>query len=245
MLRDSQDAYGLELDNYAQGKGNSEIVERDDGYVDASIGPAAYFSASSDWPLHQQKALKLASGRVLDIGCGAGRHALCLQERGLDVLGIDLSPLAVEVCKRRGLRDARVLSVTQVDGKLGVFDTILMLGNNLGLLGGWKRGRWLLRRFHHVTSPQARIIAETMDPYRTTNPDHLAYHQRNRQRGRMGGQVRIRIRTGRRMTPWFDYLFVSKSELEELVRDTGWRVARYFDSPGAGYIAVLEKGERA
>jgi SAM-dependent methyltransferase len=242
-LSDAQDAYGLEYENYAQGRGKSEIVERDDGYVDFSSGPEAYFSPYAAWPWHQQEALKLARGRVLDIGCGAGRHALYLQEQGLEVVGIDLSPLAIEVCQRRGLRDARALSITQVDGRLGVFDTILMFGNNLGLLGGWKRGRWLLRRFQRLTSPQARIIAETMDPYRTTNPDHLAYHERNRKRGRMGGQVRLRIRTGRRRTPWFDYLFVSKPELESLVAGTGWHVARYFDSAGAGYTVVLEKGE--
>jgi 2-polyprenyl-3-methyl-5-hydroxy-6-metoxy-1,4-benzoquinol methylase len=240
-IRDHQDAYGLELDNYARGLGNPEIVERDDGYVDASLGPAAYFSARSDWPLHQQEALKLARGRVLDIGCGAGRHALDLQEKGLDVVGIDISPLAVEVCQRRGLRDARALSITQVDSSLGIFDTILMLGNNFGLFASRERCRWLLRRFHRLTSPQGRIIAETIDPYRTTNPDHLDYHERNRQRGRMGGQVRIRIRTGRRKTPWFDYLFVSKAELETLVEGTGWHVARYFDSLSVNYIAILEK----
>lgn len=110
-LSDAQDAYGLELDDYAQGKGNIEIVERDDGFVDASPLPVIYFSPHVEWSWHQQEALKLARGRVLDIGCGAGRHALYLQGQGHEVVGIDLSPLAIEVCKRRGLRDARVLSI--------------------------------------------------------------------------------------------------------------------------------------
>ena len=40
----------------------------------------------------------------------------------------------------------------------------------------------------------ARIIAHGTDPYGTTDPVHLAYHRRNRERGRLGGQLRLRLR---------------------------------------------------
>jgi SAM-dependent methyltransferase len=240
-LSDPQDAYGhLVFDGY-EGADVQEIVERDDGYIAVSRGPAAYLAEYPDWPLIEKQAVRLARGRVLDVGCGAGRVALHLQQKGLDAVGIDISPLAIEVCKLRGLRDARVLPITQVSRRLGVFDTIVMYGNNFGLMGGPRRARWLLRRFHGMTSPRARIIGECRDPYATTDPDNLDYHERNRRRGRMGGQLRIRVRYGRRRTPWFDYLFVSPDEMRELLDGSGWSLQRLFEGAGGVYVAVIEK----
>ena len=236
-----QDAYGAALFDFYHGRGGYEIDERDDGFIAPSQGPSAYLAPYSDWPAHQKKAIRLARGRTLGVGCGGGRVCLHLQERGHDAVGIDVSPLAIEVCKLRGVADVRVMSITQVSRRLGAFDTIVMYGNNFGLFGSYRRARWLLRRFRNMTSARARIIAESNDPYATRNPCHVAYHRRNRKRGRMGGQLRLRIRYQTRATPWFDYLVVSKEEMQRIVAGTGWRIARFFDSPGSAYVAVMEK----
>ena len=85
---------------------------------------------------HLQKAIEYIRGRTLDIGCGAGRIALPLQRNGVDVVGIDQSPLAVRICRERGINDVRLLPVTRVSAnKLGVFDSIVMMGNNFGCSG--------------------------------------------------------------------------------------------------------------
>ncbi len=243
MIRGLQDAFGHALYDYLQSEGGRvlSVIERDDGLFDVDE-PKNYFVEYQAWPPHQQEAMAYVRGRVLDVGCGAGRHALHLQGQGFGVLGIDESPLAVKVCKLRGLGQTRVMSVTQISSRLGAFDTILMMGNNFGLLANWKRARWLLRRFRGLTSAQARIIAESMDPYQTQDPVHLAYHQFNRERGRAPGQVRIRVRYRKYVNPWFDYLFVSKKEMEQLLEGTGWTVTRFLDSEGAVYIAIIEKG---
>ena len=180
----------------------------------------------------------------LDVGCGAGRVCLHLQEQGSsvsDVVGIDVSPLAVETCRLRGARDARVLSITRITRSLGVFDTVVMFGNNFGLFGNAKRARWLLRRLAGMTSPDARIIAETMDPYATDNPDHTEYHARNRRGERMGGQIRLRSRYKSHVGVWFDYLFASRDEMVDMLDGTGWHVARVIDGGGPAYIAIIEK----
>ena len=57
----------------------------------------------------------------------------------------------------------------------------------------------------------------------------------------MSGQVRIRARYQKYKTPWFDYLFVSKKELESLLKGTGWKVRKYLDGPNDMYIMILEK----
>lgn len=242
-LTSRQDAFGRAMYDFHRGLGGVEIVERDDGLVAMSGGPANYLAPYGDWPPHQQQAIALAKGKVLDIGCGAGRVGLHLQSQGLDVLGINVSPLAAKVCKLRGLRKARVLSVTQATPKLGTFDTLVMYGNNFGLLGGFGRARWLLRRFHRMTSNDAQIIAESRDPYQTAAPHHLAYHRLNRRLGRMGGQLRIRVRYLTYATPWFDYLLASKDEVRAILSGTGWKVSRFFDAEAGAYIAVIAKAQ--
>jgi SAM-dependent methyltransferase len=235
------DAFGHLIHDFHCGIPAREIIERDDGLIDVSSGPVAYFTEYRDWPGSEQQAVDLAHGRVLDIGCGAGRHALYLQGKGLDVVGIDISPLAVRTCRDRGLRDARVLGITQVSSRLGRFDTILMMGSNFGLLGGMRRARWLLGRFRSITSDEALIIAESADPHDTVKPCHLAYHRCNLERGRMPGQVRIRVRYQTLIGEWFDYLKVSRDEMKMVIEGTGWRVARFLPDTGTVYSGVLEQ----
>ena len=213
-----------------------EIVERDDGFIDTDR--IRYFAPMRRWLPVERRALRFVRGRVLDAGVGAGRVALELQRRGRDVVGIDVSPGAVEVARRRGVRDVRLLPLERVDASLGHFGTVAMFGSNLGLLGGAAKAHRLLRRLAEVAD---RIVASSIDPYRTDDALHLAYHQRNRSRGRMAGQLRLRVRHRDLVSPWFDYLIVSPAELEGLVVGTGWRVAWLVTSEGsAAYVAVLD-----
>ena len=196
------------------------------------FGPAYYLAPYPKWPGRQRRALRFARGRILDVGAGGGRIPLHFQQKGNDVVAIDASPGTIEACRRRGVRDARVMRIEDVDASLGVFDTVVMYGNNLGLLASRTKAPRILRRLARITSERARIIAEGTDPYSTDDPGHLAYHERNRQRGRMGGQLRIRIRFREIASPWFDYLFLSRRELEEILDGTGWRLARMIEDDG-------------
>ncbi|UCG36135.1 MAG: class I SAM-dependent methyltransferase [Candidatus Bathyarchaeota archaeon] len=241
-LKPEEDAYGQEIWACYQGREVFEIVERDDGYVDPSaLGPKTYFTKYRDWAPYHKQAMEFVKGSVLDIGCGAGRHSLYLQKEGFEVLGIDNSPLAIKVSKLRGLKKAEVMPIEDVSFKPGSIDTIIMMGNNFGLFGNFDKARELLTKFHRMTSKNALIIADTLDPYETDNPDHLEYHKHNKKKGRMGGQVRIRIRFRKYVGRWFDYLMVSKAEMKELLRGTGWKVREFINSEGSPYIAIIEK----
>ena len=246
VLTDIQDAYGHLISDRHNGTENVEVVEREDGYIDTSRqGPRNYFTEYEDWAEHQKCAIGYATGSVLDIGCGAGRHCLYLQKLGHEVLGTDNSPLAIDTCQQRGLKNVVVTSITQLNSQIGIFDTILMMGHNFGLVSNYRRAKWLLRRFAAMTNENAKIIAETMDPYQTTEPGHLAYHQFNRDRGRMSGQLKLRVRYKQYATPWFDYLFVSKSEIEDILDGTPWQVERYIDAANTPtYVAILTKRAR-
>ena len=178
----------------------------------------------------------------MDVGCGAGRHALYLQDKGHEVVGIDNSPLAIEVCRRRGVKDARLLSIGRVSSKLGRFDTILMFGGNFGLVGNFEKGKRLLRRFAQITSRRGRILASSVDPYDTDDPMNLEYHKANQRKGRMSGQIRLRVRYKTYKSAWFDWLIVSRDEMREMLEDTGWKLTKTIEITGPRYIAVIEKG---
>jgi 2-polyprenyl-3-methyl-5-hydroxy-6-metoxy-1,4-benzoquinol methylase len=242
MLNDAQDAFGHELLDHLDGKRSWEIIERDDGYFNVSPGAELYFSEYEDWPAAEKQAMTYVQGKVLDIGCGAGRHALYLQGQGFDVHGIDNSPGALEVCRRQGLTQTSLLSLTQISSRnLGVFDTVLMMGNNFGLVGNPKRARWFLRRLMGMTSPHAKIIAVTRDVCYTDELEHLDYHARNRAQGKLPGQVRIRVRYKRYVTPWIDLLMVSTDELRQIVDGTGWQLKETVDDERGLYVAILLK----
>jgi SAM-dependent methyltransferase len=235
-----RDAYGQEIWNCYKGVSTYEIIEREDGLID--VGSALpYFQIPDLWPIHEREAIRRARGAILDIGCGAGRVALYLQGKGHRVLAIDNSPLAVKVTKLRGVKAARILSISDIHALKGPFDTIVLYGNNFGLFGGMAKARRLLAAMHKITTPDAAILSAVTDPYSTRDPVHLAYHQRNRDRGRMGGQIRLRVRYQQFRGDWFDYLFASQDEVHSIVERTGWVVSEVVGSQGPGYVAILRK----
>ena len=59
MQKDRQDAHGHEIYDYLNGKVGYEIVERDDGYIDASGAARNYFAEYKDW----------APDQILPLGC--------------------------------------------------------------------------------------------------------------------------------------------------------------------------------
>jgi cyclopropane fatty-acyl-phospholipid synthase-like methyltransferase len=230
--------------DHFKGRKAYEVIERNDGYIDTSkVAPELYFAPFRDWPAIERRAIQYARGRVLDVGCGAGRVSIYLQNRrNLDVLGMDNSPLAIRVSKARGLRKASLVAFQDINFPANSFDTVVMFGNNFGLFGSRSRARRLLRRLNRMTSADALLLAESNNPYRTDQPEHLRYHQLNRQKGRMSGQVRIRVRFRRYVGSWFDYLLVSPEEMKDIAKDTGWAVDRFVRSRGSSlYVGVLRK----
>jgi len=240
-LRFDEDSFGQELWAAYNGQQVCEIVERDDGYFSSRPIFGVYFSEFKDWPSIEQKAMKFVRGKVLDIGCGAGRHSLYLQARGFDVNSIDNSPLAVKVCKLRGLRKVKLMSLEQIDFSPGTFDTILMLGGNFSLLGNPSKAKKILAKLRKISSKNAVLIAETRDPYKTENPLHLQYHKQNRAERKLSGQSRIRVRHEKTVTRWIEWMILSKEEMKQLLEGTGWKVRKFIENEGTSYVAIISK----
>ena len=124
---------------------------------------AYLFRDFSGMPILEQKALLLAKGKVLDVGCGAGSHSLYLQnEKKLAVTAIDISEKAVEACKLRSVLNAKVEAILhlETDEK---FDTILLLMNGTGIFGKLENVPNYLKKLKSLLAENGQILIDSSD----------------------------------------------------------------------------------
>jgi len=232
------DAFGVALLDRLAGSGSAIVIERDDGFVD--VDASDYFGnvdADPLWPWLRN----YLGRRVLDLGSGAGRGALQVQSENVDVLALDVSPGCIEVCRRRGVNSTFVGTLEQLaNTDPESFDTVLALGNNLGLIGSPEAAGHFFEAAAAVGTNDVRIAGTMLDPHLTDSPVHLEYHASNRARGRLPGNVTIRVRYQRAATAWFDLLWASPTELEEICAAHGW-VIEDTEPAGILYGAVLRR----
>jgi hypothetical protein len=119
----------------------------------------------------------------------------------------------------------------------------VLFGNNFGMFGDPERLRRILTDWARRTTPGTRILAESTNPYCGGAPLlDRGYYRRNQQRGLLPGQARLRIRYGNAVSPWFDWLFVSRREMRTLLQGTGWHQARILGTRSSDpYVALLER----
>jgi len=236
------DAFGTAAKDRMDGVPVSLTIERDDGYEDTD-DLKGYFSTFDSFHDCEKRALDLAKGRALDLGLGPGRVSLTLQERGLEVVGIDLSDDMLEVARGRGVANAVKMSVCDLRFPKGHFQTAVAFGNNFGLCGTPEGVMRMLLRLREIVSDDGVFLAQSIDPLNTTNPAHLRYHEANRSKGRMPGQVRLRLKYKGMVDGWFDLLMVTPTEMKMLAETTGWRVSEVFYTPEkeSFYVSALRK----
>ena len=212
------------------------LVERDDG-LSEPLSLDTYFANSSQFPDEERAALEHVFGRVLDIGCGAGRILLHFQER-FDVVGMDVSYTALQVCQLRGVKHLVNVHAPHLPFGPNTFDTAILMGNNYGLCGSIDATKQMMKNLYAVLSSDGTIIAQSRDPYSREREIHLKYHERNRERGRPAGQVTLRIGFNGEYSDWFDLLLQSKEEMAETVHPY-WRIDKTYGDEL--YTAVLKK----
>jgi SAM-dependent methyltransferase len=189
-MADATDAFGRALSDWARGKTDPETFERDDGYTETGVGHELYVADFPAWLPAERRAVRYIQGRVVDVGCAAGRVPLYLQDHGHDVVGVDSSALAVRTAAARGVEHTWCMSAEALTTDIGSFDTIVLFGNNFGIFGTPDRIRRVLTSWARRTRPGTRILAESTNPYCGGAPVLTRSHYfDNRRRGLMPGQA--------------------------------------------------------
>ena len=108
------------------------------------------------------EALNLSKGHILDVGAGAGCHALALQDRGLRVTAIDVSPLSVKVMQDSGVNDVKLVNIYD-ETFVGQYDTILMLMNGSGIIGKIDNIAKFFARIGSLLAPNGQVLMDSSD----------------------------------------------------------------------------------
>jgi SAM-dependent methyltransferase len=233
------DTFGKVMQAALDGKDASYIIERDDGFIRHTSG-YNYIMQYEEWPEAEQRGLQNIEGPLLDVGCGLAKVGEYVKQRGIEYYGVDLSPLAVELCHRRGFENVYLMSAVDIKLDRSDFKTVVLFGNNFGLMGTPEGVVKMLNGFHEFTASDAVVLAGSRDPADTDNEMHLAYHAKNRAEGKPIGQVRLRNVFQGEVDDWWYLLMCGEELMSELAEKAGWYLEHTF--VGQRYnVGVLRK----
>ena len=211
---------------------NSSISEEDELPLDYLLRDF------NEMPAIEQKALKLAKGNTLDIGCGAGSHALYLQNKNLKVTAIDISEGAIEVAKDRGIKNAEVANIYNFnpDEK---FDTILVLMNGTGICGKLNNLAPFLTHLSTFLNPNGQILIDSSDiiyMYEDENGDHWIDASKD-----YYGEVQFWMNYQEHQSETFDWLYVDYNTLQRCAVYNNLNCELILEGDHYDYLARITK----
>ena len=142
---------------------NPEDLQTETSISELDDLPVSYlFRTYKEMNALEQKALDLSLGKVLDVGAGAGSHALYLQnDKKLKVTALDISPKSIEICKARGLENAVCEDFLKFSGDK--FDTILLLMNGTGIFQSLAKIDQYLQKLKTLVAENGQILIDSTD----------------------------------------------------------------------------------
>ncbi len=155
-----KDLFGQALLDYQNGQFSEDIITSTNISDEDELPISYLFRDYKNMPKLEQKALKLAKGTILDVGCGAGSHSLYLQKKGLSVKAIDISKGAIEVSQHRGVLNTEVKHLLD---ETDTFDTILLLMNGTGIFQELSQVSTYLTHLKSLLKPNGQILMDSSD----------------------------------------------------------------------------------
>lgn len=157
-----KDLFGKAMFDFQTNNSPEDIITETTISEEDEMSVDYLFRSYDNMPKLEQKALQLAFGKILDVGCGAGSHSLSLQnDRNLEVTSIDISEKAIETCKLRGVKNAKVQNILDFEGEK--FDTIILLMNGVGIFGKLENCNKFLSKLKSLLNPGGQILLDSSD----------------------------------------------------------------------------------
>ena len=230
------DIFGQAIKDFYDKKYSKDIVVHAPDFDDDSIPVPYLFRSYPEMPAIEQKALDLSKGKVLDVGCGAGSHAIYLQkETGLDVSGIDISKGAIDVCKKRGLSKAEVNDFFNLEHQ--TFDTILFLMNGSGIIGRLDQINRFFAHLKMLLHPGGQILLDSSDiSYLFTEEDGSFWVDT---RARYYGEMKYQLSYKKEASSWFDWLYIDYNTLQNAANTNGFLCELILEGDHHDYLARL------
>ena len=232
-----KDLFGKAILDFQTNNSPEDLITETTISEEDEMSVAYLFRSYDEMPQMEQKALQLAKGKVLDVGCGAGSHSLSLQnERNLDVTSIDISANAIQSCELRGLIKAKVQDVMTLENEK--FDTILLLMNGAGMCGRLKNIPSFLQKLKSLLNPGGQILMDSSDIIYMFDdgedggkwiPSNNDYY----------GEIVFNISyKGEKEKP-FDWMFIDYNTLQNAAFDNGLQCELIMEGEHYDYLAKL------
>ncbi len=157
-----KDLFGKAILDYQTNNNPENIITSTSISEEDEMDIAYLFRNFEEMPSIEQKALQLAKGKTLDVGCGAGSHSLFLQNKlNIDVHSIDISENAIQACSLRGLKNAQVINFLDIENQK--YDTILLLMNGTGIFETLEKSNTYLQKLKTLLNPNGQILIDSSD----------------------------------------------------------------------------------
>lgn len=238
ILDERKDPMGRAIADYAKNGKAGRLRVFSSMFDEDEIPVAGLFRTVADMSEIELAALEASCGRILDVGAGSGCHSLALQAVGKDVCAIDISPLSVDVMKRRGVVDARLVNLfdTTLDEK---FNTVLMLMNGSGIIGKVARFPEFFRRMDVVLAPGGQILMDSSDLiYLFEDEDGVADIDIA---GDYYGEVDFAMQYKNVKGDTFDWLYVDFDTLSSYAEDNGFHAELVVEGEHYNYLARITR----
>lgn len=205
-------------------------------FEEDEIPAETLFREFEEMPAIEQKALEMASGRILDVGAGAGCHALALQEMNKGVKAIDISPLSVETMTKRGLEDAELADFFEMQPETK-YDTILMLMNGSGIIGKIENMSRFFNHLRSVLAPGGQVLMDSSDiRYVFENEDGSLDIDLN---AGYYGELEYQMQYKRTKGDSFPWLYIDFGTLQAYAEQNGFHAELIAEGEHFDYLARL------
>ena len=151
---------GKAIADFYKGRRDGKLIVLSPMFEEDEIPVTTLFRAFKDMPKMEQKALKMAKGKTLDVGAGSGCHSLWLQDKGIDVTAIDISPYSIETMRERGVVNVREQDFFTLEEK---YDTILMLMNGIGIVGTLDKLHDFFKHIDKILTDDGQLLCDSSD----------------------------------------------------------------------------------